>query len=326
MGEITVSIIVPVYKVERFIERCMRSLLEQTLQSVEYIVVDDCSPDKSISIAKQIADCYPNRKVMFITHETNKGLPSARNTGLKEAHGEYVFHCDSDDYLSHNALERMYLAAKKTDSDIVWCDWFLTYEKSERYMKQPSYLTPMDALKGILSGSMKYNVWNKLVKRELYEQNDINFPSGYGMGEDMTMIRLFACSKKVLYIPEAFYHYVKTNSNAFSQTYSDRHLTELKYNVEATLGYLKDKYGDRLEMEYGFFKLDIKYPFLITCDYGKYKLWQSWYPEANKYILKNKKVSVVRRMVQLLADKRQYWLIYVYNKLVYRFIYGIIFR
>ena len=78
---IKVSVIVPVYKVEPFIGRCMRSLMEQTLQDAEFIVVDDCSPDNSISIARQVAGNYPDRKVTFITHEVNKGLPAARNSG-----------------------------------------------------------------------------------------------------------------------------------------------------------------------------------------------------------------------------------------------------
>ena len=77
---------------------------------------------------------------------------------------------------------------------------------------------------------MKYNVWNKLVRRDLYIDNHIIFPSGYGMGEDMTMMLLFAFARKVAYLPKAFYHYVKLNTVSFSHTYSDRHLKELRYN------------------------------------------------------------------------------------------------
>ena len=183
-----VSVIIPVYGVEAFIERCMRSLLEQTLQEVEFIVVDDCSPDKSIAIARKVVSEYPNRSVRFISHEANKGLPAARNTGLEVATGEYVFHCDSDDWVEPDMLETLYRAAEEAKADIVWCDWFLSFEKNERYMVQPQYAIPTDALKGMLSGTMKYNVWNKLVKRELYTANAISFPSGYGMGEDMSVI------------------------------------------------------------------------------------------------------------------------------------------
>lgn len=325
---IKVSVLVPVYKVETFIGRCIRSLMEQTLQETEFIIIDDCSPDDSIPVALDIIKEYPWRKgqVRLIRHETNKGLPAARNSGLAVAEGEYVFHCDSDDFVEPEMLERMYMAAERSDADIVWCDWFLSFGRNERYMRQPSYATPMEALKGMLSGAMKYNVWNKLVRRRLYTDNHIQFPSGYGMGEDMTMIRLFACAEKVGYVPEGFYHYVKLNSGAFSNTYSDRHLAELRHNVEETLSFLKGRYGDTLDMDMGFFKLDIKYPFLITDDKSKYKLWEKWYPEANQYISLNKNVSFRRRMLQLLADKKMFWMVCLYYKFVHKFIYGIIFK
>lgn len=323
---IKVSVIVPVYKVESFIGRCMRSLMEQTLQDVEFIVVDDCSPDNSISIAKQVAGDYPDRLVTFIVHEVNKGLPAARNTGLAVAKGEYVFHCDSDDFVEADMLEGLYEKAESENADIVWCDWFLSFEKNERYMKQPHYDSAMGALKGMLSGVMKYNVWNKLVRRELYTVNAISFPTGYGMGEDMTMIKLFACAKTVAYLPKAFYHYVKLNALAFSNTYSDKHLVELRHNVQDTLCFLEARYGDRLRTEMEFFKLDVKYPFLISDDSRRHELWKSWYPEANVYISRNKNVSVRRRILQQLAANGQYWLISFYYKFVHKFIYGLIFR
>lgn len=323
---IKVSVIVPVYKVEPFIGRCMRSLMEQTLQDVEFIVVDDCSPDNSISIAKQVAGDYPDRLVTFIVHEVNKGLPAARNTGLAIARGEYIFHCDSDDFVEPDMLETLYDAAKEKDADIVWCDWFLSFEKDERYMKQPQYASSMEALKGMLSGVMKYNVWNKLVRRELYTTNAISFPAGYGMGEDMTMIKLFACAETVAYLPKAFYHYVKLNALAFSNTYSDKHLVELRHNIEDTLFFLEDRFGEKLKLEMEFFKLDVKYPFLISDDSRRHELWKSWYPEANVYISRNKNVSVRRRILQQLAANGQYWLISFYYKFVHKFIYGLIFR
>lgn len=325
---IKVSVIIPVYKVEIFIGRCIRSLMEQTLQETEFIIVDDCTPDNSISVAQKIIKEYPEREgqVRIIRHEVNQGLPAARNSGLAIATGEYVFHCDSDDFVEPGMLEQLYQVAKNEDADIVWCDWMLSFGQNERYMKQPSYVTPMEALKGMLSGVMKYNVWNKLVRHRLYVDNQISFPTGYGMGEDMTMINLFACAKKVAYVPGGYYHYVKLNSGAFSNTYSERHLKELHHNTDKTLAFLKNKFGEALTSEMEFFKLDIKYPFLITDDKRKYELWETWYPEANPYIGLNKNVSARRRMLQLLAVKKQFWLVSLYYKLVHKFIYGIVYR
>lgn len=327
-NNILVSVIVPVYKVEAFIERCIRSLMEQTLQETEFIIVDDCSPDNSISVVQTVIHDYPERRkqVQLIRHEANKGLPAARNTGLTVASGEFVFHCDSDDFVEPEMLEQMYKTAKDADADIVWCDWMLSFGQNERYMKQPSYASSVEALKSMLSGTMKYNVWNKLVRRRLYLDNKIVFPAGYGMGEDMTMIRLFACAQKVVYVPNAFYHYVKLNTSAFSNTYSERHLKELRRNTDETLSFLKNRYGDALAQDMEFFKLDVKFPFLITDDKRKYRLWETWYPEANQYIKLNKNVSFRRRLLQLLASEKQFWLVGLYYKLIHRFIYGILYK
>lgn len=319
MDENKVSVIIPIYQVEKFIERCVRSLMEQTLQEVEYIFVDDATPDKSIEVLEACLALYPERKATILKHPQNQGLPAARNTGLALATGEYIFHCDSDDYVEPTMLEEMYKIAKEQDVDIVWCDWFLTFAENERYMKQPSFETPIEALKAMLSGGMKYNVWNKLVRRSLYTDNDIQFPAGYGMGEDMTMMMLFAHAKKVTYIPQAYYHYIKTNTNAFSQTYSDKHLVELKHNVQRIMDYMQNVYGEALEKELNFFKLDVKFPFLIA---GQFERWEEWYPEANSYILQNKKVATRTRYIQWLASKRQYWMVGLYswilNNLVHR--------
>lgn len=329
MSNIEISVIIPIYNVQDFIARCAQSLLTQTIkEEVEFLFINDATTDNSMEVLGSVIDEYSrkNTQIKIVEHKFNKGLPAARNTGLSIAQGKYIFHCDSDDFLESDALEQMYQTAKKNDADIVWTDWYLSFGKNERYMKQPHYETPLEAVKGMLSGCMKYNVWNKLIRRNLYTLNGITFPEGYGMGEDMTVIRLFSCAKKIVYVPKAFYHYVKLNNGSFSQTYSDRHLVELKYNAQKTLDYLINKYGSKLEKEYEFFKLDIKYPFLITDKWDKYKLWQTWYPEANQYILVNRSVSLRRRLIQLFADKRQYWLVFLYFRIVNKFIYGIIYR
>lgn len=192
----------------------------------------------------------------------------------------------------------------------MWCDWFLSFEKNERYMKQPTYETAMDALKGMLSGAMKYNVWNKLVKRQLYVGNHIKFPEGHGMGEDMTMIQLFACADKVCYLPQAYYHYVRLNAQAFTQMggspHKRQHLDDLRYNVSRILQFIKQRFGNQLDRELAFFMLDAKFPFLITDQKTSYQRWKEWFPEANRYIWQNKQISYRSRLLQLMAAKGQF--------------------
>lgn len=323
-----ISVIIPIYKVAAFIGRCTESLMSQTMKDVEYIFVDDATPDNSIEILKETLKRYPDREhqVMIIRHEQNKGLPAARNTGLAAATGDYVFHCDSDDYVEYDMLESLCQRAVESSADVVWCDWYLTFGQNERYMKQPDYSTASEALTGMLSGAMKYNVWNKLVRRSIYTENDIWFPAGHGMGEDMTIIRVMACADKVSYVPKAFYHYIKTNAEAFTNTVSERQLTDIRYNVDLTSSFLKKKFGKEIEESLAFFKLGVKYPFLFSGSKEQYLIWREWYPDANAYISKNHSISARARFIQQAAAKGQYWIVRLHYLVVYKLMYGVIYK
>ena len=329
---VCVSVIIPVYNVAPFIERCAHSLFRQTLENVEFIFVNDASPDNSMELLEKCLEQYPARKsrTKLLHHSVNKGLPAARNTGLDVATGEYIFHCDSDDYLEPDALESIYREAKAQDADIVWTDWYLSFQKNERYMKQPDYPSPLEALKGMLSGSMKYNVWNKLVRRSIYTENGIRFPEGHNMGEDMTMMQLFACAQTVRYLPKAYYHYVRLNAQAFTQMggspHKRQHLDDLRYNVSRILQFIKQRFGNQLDRELAFFMLDAKFPFLITDQKTSYQRWKEWFPEANRYIWQNKQISYRSRLLQLMAAKGQFWYVWLYYKLVIRLVYGVLYK
>lgn len=324
-----VSVVIPVYGVEAFIERCARNLFSQTLQDVEFIFVDDASPDGSIALLEDVLKEFPARagQTRIIRHPENKGLPAARNTGLAVAQGEYIYHCDSDDWVEPIMLEKMYAAASASDADIAYCDFFLSFEKNERYMSNPTYQTAEEMLKkGFLGGKMKYNVWNKLVRRSLYTDNNIVFPEGHPMGEDMTMIQLAAVADKTAHVPEALYHYVKLNEGAYSNAYSQKKLDDIRFNVDRTVSFLRDKYGNCLEKDVSLFKLSIKLPFLMTGDKAMYRLWQEWYPEADKYANANNLKPLRTRLLQTMAAKGQWWYVTLYYKLVFKFIYGIIYK
>lgn len=328
MEEYKISIIVPIYKVEKFLEKCVEALMKQTIKEVEYIFVNDATPDRSMAILEDVLLRYPDRResVTIVSHEINKGLPAARNTGLNIAKGKYIYHCDSDDYMDEDMLQVLYDEAVMKQADIVWCDWFLTFEKNERYMKQPNWDTPEAALRSMLGGGMKYNVWNKLIRRTLYTDYRISFPEGHALGEDMTIMLLFAHSKKVAYVPKAFYHYVKMNSNAISRVYPERMMCDLKYNVNRITHALEEIYGDMMKKEIAFLKLEAKFPFLIIGDTKLYHIWKEWYPEANQFILRNYNISLRNRLLQWFAWKGQFWLVWLHYWLVCRLIYGVIYR
>lgn len=315
----TVSVILPIYKVEPFIERCVRSLMEQTLQDVEFIFVDDASPDESVALARRVVAAY-DRKVTFLTHAANKGLPAARNTGLESASGEFIYHCDSDDWLEKDMLEKMVRSAREHNSDFVYCDFFLSFAKKERYMPQPSYTDKFEALqKGMLCGKLKHNVWNKLIKRQLYIDNGIRSPQEHCKGgEDYMIVKLLRMARKVSHVPEALYHYNRTNGNAITKKASERHFQDIKANADDVLAFLGEHpVPDPAYLEY--FKLDVKLPLLMERSREQYLRWKEWYPESNAFIASNPEVNFRTKAVQWMAKMGLYPLLRLYCGAVDRF-------
>lgn len=325
--DIKVSVIIPIYNVGAYIARCAETLMQQTLkEGVEYIFVNDATKDDSITVLQSVLKKYPLRteQIKVVSHKQNLGLPAARNTGLALAKGEYIYHCDSDDYIELEMLECLYNEAVKNKADIVWCDYSELYPHYERSKKQPSFDSPMEAIKGMLTGKMEYNVWNKLVKHDLYTKNNIGFPSGYPMGEDLTMIMLFANSQRIMHIPMALYHYDKTNPGALtSSSMSEEKKRSLQYNVRRIENYLHEKKGDSLNLELASLKLNLKWPFLISSpNFNMYKEWNGWFPESNKYI-KNQSVSCRIKMLEQCAERKLYWIIWLHYWLVIRLFYKV---
>lgn len=321
---VDISVIIPVYKVSDFIEPCAESLMQQSFRgAVEFIFVDDCSPDDSVAKLESVLAAYPGRDTRIIRHPENRGLPSARNSGLDVARGEYVVHCDGDDRMEPDMLQKLWGRARECTADIVWCDFFISFETNERLMKARDYKSADDLLrKGYLAGDMKYNVWNKMVRRGLYE--GVRFPDGHSMGEDMTMILLAAKADKVAYVPEPLYHYIKTNAAAFTQTMSERHLEDIRFNIDRVEAFLTEK-GD-YSKDLALFKLNAKLPFLLSEDRSMYALWKEWYPEANAFIFANTELPFRTKFLQWMASKNLWAGVRAYYVLVYKFIYGHIYR
>lgn len=321
-----ISVITPIFNVGHFVERCVESLMSQTFCDVEYIFVDDASTDDSLIILESVIHKYPDKDIKVIHHEANRGLPSARKTGYEASTGEYIFNCDGDDWTEPTLLDKMYAAVAQGNVDYAYCDFFLTYAKSERYMSCPTYSSPLDALKfGYLAGAMKYNVWNKLIRRELY--TGVEFPVDHRKGgEDMVMFYVLSRARSVVHVPDALYHYVKYNENAISEKFSDQRLIDIQYNANYAIQSVRNNVKEDLEREICFFKLNVILPFVVTTDRWKYKLWEEWYPESHKFVLANKNLPFRTRLVQWLAVKGCWNLVWLYNFVCYRILYKILYR
>lgn len=324
-----ISVIIPMYGVENYIARCARSLFDQTLtRDVEFIFIDDASKDRSSEILQSVIDEYSgqNLNVKIIRHDKNQGLPSARNTGLRNAQGDYVMHVDGDDFLEKSALELLYKAVIDNDADVAWCDYYITFENKKRVIAQPCFDTPEDAVRGMLRGTMKYNVWNKLCRKSLYDNHKITFPDGRSMGEDLTMIMVFLHASRCTYVNKPLYNYVQ-NPNQMTATYDEEKLDSLRYNCNRVSQYI-DLHFNHIDYrnEYSALKQLMKWPFLLDGKYSSYKRWQKWFPESNDYIWQTKGVNKRIQFVEWCAAKHLFPLVWLHYLLVIKIYYGIVYK
>lgn len=218
-----VSILVPIYGVEKYIERCAISLFEQTYENIEYIFVNDCTKDNSISILKNVIERYPTRKsqVRIIEHEHNKGLGGARNTAVANAVGDFLMHVDSDDYIDVTCVEKCVKAQEETSADIVsfasYIDWGHGNIK-QGYDYKDIGKREWDLL--AIGRCTQTNVWGHLIKRSLYKDNDIYVIEGVDFGEDLQVFpRLVFYARSIAVLHEYLYYYYKGNELSYTNNY-----------------------------------------------------------------------------------------------------------
>lgn len=221
-----VSVVIPVYNVEPYIEECVRTLFAQTLKDMEYIFVDDCSPDKSLQVMKRVLEEFPDRKsqVKVIKHEKNQGVAAARQHGADAATGEFIIHCDPDDWVELNMYEAMYAEAKASGADIVGCDFVAESPDGQSIVRQRLKGNGEEIVAKMLSGEIHSSLCCRLVKRRLVDEADARFLPDITYLEDMHYaVSLHWACEKVAYIPEPFYHY-RTVGASITHTASLKHI------------------------------------------------------------------------------------------------------
>lgn len=243
-----VSIVIPVYKVEKYIGRCVRTLFSQTLDSLEYIFVDDCTPDDSIGVMTNILEEYPERKqqVKIIRHEENKGVSKSRQDGVDAATGEYIIHCDPDDWVEPDMYERLYEKAKETEADIVICDYIVSEEGMDSLSSQNVPKCKKQLILDVADGTLRTYLWNKLIKHSFFDKSNLHFDSNISLWEDMSVVLpLMLLTEKIEICHHPLYYYCKTNSDSItaipvSKKNTDSEIKATQYIKE----YIKTIYDD----------------------------------------------------------------------------------
>ena len=241
MEEIKVSVIVPVYNVEKYIKQCLESIINQSLKEIEIIVVNDGTKDNSMKIVEE----YLSDKRIKIINKENGGISSARNAGMKAAQGKYICFIDSDDFIDSLMIEELYSAIEKTNSDVVESNIFLynneTHEIKER--KSEKYISTEKG--SYLWGKYTTEVWNKIYKKDFLINNNIFFEEGMIHEDDLFNIRILFSTNKIYHIQKSFYYYrVNRFGSIMTNINLEKRLKALQKIVEKIKEYQKDKKGD----------------------------------------------------------------------------------
>lgn len=240
-----ISVIVPVYNVENYIEKCLYSLVNQTLEDIEIIVVNDGSEDKSEDVINKFAKEFPN-KIKYYQKE-NGGLSDARNYGINHATGEYIGFVDSDDYIELSMYKKMYDLAKKDESDIVECDFYWVYPNKTKidigieYNKKEDFFI-----------SSRVMACNKIIKKEII--NDIAFPKGLRYEDVEFFYKLLPNVNKISLLKEPLYYYIQRDSS-ISNMQNER-TAEIFTILNNILEFYKEK------QIYEKFKIELEYMYI----------------------------------------------------------------
>ncbi len=206
-----VSIVIPIYKVEQYIERCICSVLNQTYRNLEVILVDDCTPDSSMDIAKRVIEKTGLTDISFVylRHNRNRGLSAARNTGMNACDGEYLFFLDSDDYLTENCIELMVHALKKHDGTEMVVG---NIKQIGKAFDWPDFYMPGIHNTDIIELACSYRIytmaWNKLIRKDFLFQNNLFFKEGLYHEDVLWNFQVACILNQMIFIPEETYCYV----------------------------------------------------------------------------------------------------------------------
>lgn len=287
-----VSVIVPIYGVEKYIRRCAESLFSQTLDDIEFIFIDDCSPDKSMEILYSVIDAFRSTieekhwsiRIERMPH--NSGQAYVRRYGMSLCSGDFVIHCDSDDWVDINIYKKLYERAVSNNLDIVWCGYYRSDGSNHRICHD-------DKQRNLMQGPL----WNKLVKRTLYTENEIIYPISNKAEDGTLMTQISYYSLKRAYIDEPLYYYYINRDSICGKIDEASCLEKLKQecnNVDIRIDFLtKKKCIHKYDYDIAIWKYTARNNLLPLIKQKKYwRLWRQTYPEIERFILFDHRVSL----------------------------------
>lgn len=312
---IKVSIIVPVYNVEEYLNKCLDSLVNQTLEGIEIIIINDGSTDNSYEICKKYYDKYRD-KVVLITKK-NEGQAVARNVAIDKANGEYLMFVDSDDYIEKNMTTKMYNKAKELNADIVWS--LITNVKDDNYKLQEINIDNLDEKKDFILNNA--GPCAKLIKKELIVNNKLYFPKIRAY-EDVAIVPTWGLfAKKICFMNEGFYYYIIHKGSTMNQIKYNKKMEDIFYAFDYLYKPFNKKNIYKNEIEWIFIDHLLHAAALRFFQFENYKnnidriskIIKENFPNwrKNKYYQKQ---AIKYKIVCSLFYKKKYWLLNIILK------------
>lgn len=264
-----ISVVVAVYNAEKYLKKCIDSLLKQTYENIEIILINDCSNDSSLSICNEYSSKYPN--VITLNNESNLGVSATRNKGIDASTGDYICFVDSDDYVESVYLERLYSSLINYNSKLAICGCeyhnYLNNSSRKYIWKENSEPEVVSLARGFeLSSALYLNaLWNKLFIVSLIKHNNIKFDVGLSMGEDVKFSLEYIKTNNivdVVALSEPLYHYNRWSNNSLMSSYYRQALGDYAYNTRLLYEIVKPLNNEADELykkEINSLKYNLKY-------------------------------------------------------------------
>lgn len=302
-----VSILIPIYKAECYIEKCICSVLEQTYDNIEYVIVNDASPDKSMDIVNKICRRYPQREssIIIIENENNLGISRTRNILLNNASGDYIYFVDSDDFIAPDAISILVNNAEKFNADIVRCNYFKYYNSSCVPINRPPSKENENKLElCLLNDYGMESLWLLFIRRSLFIKHQLCFPKDINGCEDFLMtVKLFYYTKRIIDIPDVLYYYRLDNENSI--THQERLFRN--YSIQAIIKikeFLQEKnLIDRYRKEVLHLMFTCKQNLLLNKTIRDIEKYVNTFPESNGYY-RHYKYNFKQRLLFYLAEHK----------------------
>ncbi len=302
-----VSILVPFYNVEQYIERCIQSLIKQTYEDIEILLIDDCSPDRSLEIAQNYAHNDPRIKIL--RYEKNRGLGGARNYGLENAKGKYVLFVDSDDFIELNTVEVLFDIAKQNNLCVLEANYLKEDKMNSEVLPRKSCYSEK-----VFSGKEYWDsipiapvvAWNKLYKLSFLKENNIVFK--LRKFEDVAFTsEVFMKAKRVMNINLPFYHYIVRENSIMTERTSISHLEDAFSLIkDMKVLFEANPKNEQMKKSYlytyiGFFRLWHLYSHDLIIKKKMKQEVMIFFKDAKKLVLNASKLGFIQRLLLFIS-------------------------